>query len=124
MPGSKRRVQQGGLRFLWQVTDLPSLPDFGPHKILQVLRVLQEALTNVLKHAHATEVTVRTATGTDTAGRPAVLVDVIDNGRGYTPGQDSGRGLGNMRRRARELGGSIEFSSSAEGSRVRLILPL
>lgn len=121
---NERRVQQGGLRFLWQVTDLPSLPDFGPHKILQVLRVLQEALTNVLKHAHATEVTVRTATGTDTTGRPAVLVDVIDNGRGYTPGKESGRGLGNMRRRARELGGTIEFSSSAEGSRVRVILPL
>jgi signal transduction histidine kinase len=121
---NERRVQQGGLRFLWQVTDLPSLPDFGPHKILQVLRVLQEALTNVLKHAHATEVTVRTATGEDASGRPAVLVDVIDNGRGYTPGRESGRGLGNMRRRARELDGSIEFSSCAEGSHVRLILPL
>jgi signal transduction histidine kinase len=121
---NERRVQQGGLRFLWQVTDLPSLPDFGPHKILQVLRVLQEALTNVLKHAQATEVTVRTGTDNDATGRPAVVVDVIDNGRGYTAGKESGRGLGNMQRRARELGGSIEFSSSAEGSRVRLILPL
>ena len=120
---NERRVQQGGLRFLWQVTDLPPLTDFGPHKILQVLRVLQEALTNVLKHAGASEVTVQTSVGND-AGSAAILVDVIDNGRGYTPGAESGRGLGNMRRRARELGGSIEFSSSAAGSRVRLILPL
>lgn len=120
---NERRVQQGGLRFLWQVTDLPPLPEFGPHRILQVLRVLQEALTNVLKHAGATEVTVRTAIGADATGRSAILVDVIDNGHGYAPGKDSGRGLGNMRRRARELGGSIEFSSSAAGSRVRLILP-
>jgi signal transduction histidine kinase len=119
-----RRVQQGGLRFLWQVTDLPPLADFGPHKILQVLRVLQEALTNVLKHAGATEVTVQTGTGEDAAGRAAIFVDVIDNGRGYTSGVESGRGLGNMRRRARELGGSIEFASSAAGSRVRLTLPL
>ena len=52
------------------------------------------------------------------------IVDVIDNGRGYTPAAESGRGLGNMRRRAREIGGSIEFSSSTAGSRVRLILPL
>jgi signal transduction histidine kinase len=121
---NERRVQQGGLRFQWQVTDLPPLSDFGPHKILQVLRVLQEALTNVLKHAGATEVTVRTAIGNDPTGRSAILVDVIDNGHGYTPGAESGRGLGNMRRRARELGGSIEFSSSPAGSRVRLILPL
>ena len=120
---NERRVQQGGLRFQWQVTDLPPLADFGPHKILQVLRVLQEALTNVLKHAGASEVTVQTSVGTD-AGRAAILVDVIDNGRGYTPGAESGRGLGNMRRRAREIGGSIEFSSSTAGSRVRLILPL
>ena len=120
---NERRVQQGGLRFQWQVTDLPPLPDFGPHKILQVLRVLQEALTNVLKHAGASEVAVQTHVGTD-AGRAAILVDVIDNGRGYTPGAESGRGLGNMRRRARELGGSIEFSTSPAGSRVRLILPL
>lgn len=121
---NERRVQQAGLRFLWQVTDLPPLADFGPHRILQVLRVLQESLTNVLKHAAATEVTVITATGQDAAGRPTILVDVIDNGRGYTPRMQSGRGLGNMRRRAHELGGSIEFSSSESGSRVRLILPL
>jgi signal transduction histidine kinase len=121
---NERRVQQGGLRFLWQVTDLPPLTDFGPHKILQVLRILQEALTNVLKHAGASEVIVRTSVDHDVAGRAAILVDVIDNGGGYTPGAAPGRGLGNMRRRARELGGSIEFSSSAAGSHVRLILPL
>ncbi len=120
---NERRVQQGGLRFQWQVTDLPPLADFGPHKILQVLRILQEALTNVLKHAGASEVTVRTNVDTDDAGKAAILVDVIDNGRGYAADMPAGRGLGNMRRRARELGGSIEFSSSATGSRVRLILP-
>jgi signal transduction histidine kinase len=121
---NERRVQQGGLRFQWQVTDLPPLPEFGPHKILQVLRILQEALTNVLKHAGASEVTVQTAVGNGVAGHEAVLVDVIDNGRGYAQGAANGRGLGNMRRRAQQIGGTIEFSSSGAGSRVRLILPL
>jgi signal transduction histidine kinase len=121
---NERRVQQGGLRFLWQITDLPPLPDFGPHKILQVLRILQEALTNVLKHAGASEVAVRTDIGADAAQRAAIIVDVIDNGRGYAPTKGPGRGLGNMRRRASEIGGSIEFSSTEAGSRVRLILPL
>jgi two-component system sensor histidine kinase UhpB len=78
----------------------------------------------VLKHAGASEVAVQTSVGNDPAGRLSILVDVIDNGRGYAPGAGSGRGLGNMRRRARELGASIEFSSSGAGSRVRLILPI
>jgi signal transduction histidine kinase len=121
---NERRVQQSGLHFRWQITDLPPLPDFGPHKILQVLRILQEALTNVLKHAGASEVAVRTDIGVDASERAAIIVDVIDNGRGYSPSKGPGRGLGNMRRRASELGASIEFSSSDAGSRVRLILPL
>ncbi len=121
---NERRVQQGGLRFLWQVTDLPPLPDFGPHKILQVLRILQEALTNVLKHAGASEVTVQTGIGNGASGQEAIVVDVIDNGRGYAPGAANGRGLGNMRRRASQIGASIELTTSPAGSRVRLILPL
>ncbi|MGH8178591.1 MAG: sensor histidine kinase [Steroidobacter sp.] len=121
---NERRVQQGGLRFLWQVTDLPLLSDFGPHKSLQVLRVLQEALTNVLKHARATQVTVATSAAQDDLGRATVVVDVIDDGGGYVAGNIPGRGVNNMRRRARELGGSIEFSTAPTGSRVRVILPV
>ena len=124
---NERRVQAGGLSFLWQVTELPSLPDFGPHKILQVLRILQEALTNVLKHARATQVTVRTSTATD-AGGVTVIVDVIDDGTGFVAGNVSadlaGRGLNNMRRRAHELGGSVELAATEQGSRLRLILPV
>ena len=120
---NERRVQAGGLHFLWQVSELPSMPDFGPHKILQVLRILQEALTNVLKHARATEVTVRTSTATD-AGGVTVIVDVIDNGTGFVAGNVSGRGLGNMRRRAQDLGGSVELTATEQGSRLRLILPV
>jgi len=121
---NERRVQAGGLTFLWQVTDLPAMPDFGPHKILQVLRILQEALTNVLKHARATQVTVRTSTANDNEGRPTVIVDVIDDGTGFVAGNVSGRGLGNMRRRAQELGGSVELTATEKGSRLRLTLPV
>ena len=122
---NERRVQAGGLTFLWQVTDLPPMPDFGPHKILQVLRILQEALTNVLKHARATQVTVRTSTAQDNDGGTSVIVDVIDDGIGFVAGSASpGRGLGNMRRRAHELGGTVDIEATESGSRLRLTLPL
>ena len=83
---NERRVQAGGCSFLWQVTDLPALPDFGPHKILQVLRILQEALTNVLKHArrHAGHGAHRLGDGC--GRRTTVIVDVIDDGTGSSPG--------------------------------------
>jgi signal transduction histidine kinase len=121
---NERRVQAGGVSFQWQVTDLPALPDFGPHKILQVLRILQEALTNVLKHARATQVTVRTDSAVDESGRTTVIVDVIDDGTGLVAENAAGRGLGNMRRRALELGGSVELTPTEKGSRLRLILPV
>lgn len=120
---NEARVQASGLRFVWQVTELPALPDFGPHKILQVLRVLQEALTNVLKHARATQVTVRTGTE-EVGGRRFILVDVIDDGTGFVAGNVAGRGLGNMRRRAQELGGSVELTAGNGGSILRLTLPV
>jgi signal transduction histidine kinase len=82
----------------------------------------------VLKHAHATQVTVRTDTAVDAQGRTTVLVDVIDDGTGFVPGNTpastAGRGLGNMRRRAHELGGSVDFTATDKGSRLRLTLPV
>jgi len=85
---------------------------------LQVLRILQEALTNVVKHAHAQSVqveAVRAACG--------VRFSVSDDGCGAPcPLVRSGRGLDNMRVRAQQLGGELSFESSAAGTRVTLLL--
>ncbi|MGH7820585.1 MAG: sensor histidine kinase, partial [Candidatus Binatia bacterium] len=42
------RLEAAGIRIDWRVAELPSIPELGPHTVLQVLRILQEALTNVL----------------------------------------------------------------------------
>jgi signal transduction histidine kinase len=120
---NERRVREAGLRLVWQMEDLPLLPDFGPNKALQLLRILQEATTNVLRHAQATELVIRTGTISDGQGTTRIVVDVIDNGRGYADPGKSGRGLGNMRRRAQILDGTIELTTAPTGSRVRLLLP-
>ncbi|MFE9323498.1 sensor histidine kinase [Nocardia sp. NPDC052278] len=83
-------------------------------------RIVQESLTNVLRHARAdrAEVEVRIAAG-------QLMVAITDNGGGGRLGHGSGRGVDGMRRRATELGGRFEAGpSTAGGFRVAAWLPV
>jgi signal transduction histidine kinase len=116
------RLERSGLRFKWKVGDLPPLPGAGPEEFLHVMRIVQEAITNVIKHAGATTVTVTTGT---VDGEPAgVFVEVRDDGSGLDAPGAAGRGLTNMRRRADVLGGDLTVSASEAGTAVRLVLPI
>jgi signal transduction histidine kinase len=118
------RLARHGLHFDWQVADLPLLAEFGPERVLQALRIVQEAITNVVKHAQATTITVRTGEQPDEGGTPGVFVEIQDDGRGMRPSPSAaGRGIVNMRRRADRLGGRIDLASGAGGTTVRLWLP-
>lgn len=96
-----------------------SLPDDGVDDALAqgVLRIVQEGLTNVVRHAQASrvELTVR-------AGEAELLVRLADNGRGAGrgPSEQAGCGLGlrGMRERVALLGGHLEFTSPAGGGFV------
>jgi signal transduction histidine kinase len=115
-----RRLEQAGLKLEWLVADLPALPWLDAVTALQVLRIIQEALTNVIKHAGAR--TIRIAT--DVAGAE-VQVRISDDGVGFDGNIASGgRGLMNMRRRAEQLGGQIDFTRDAGWTQVTLRLPV
>ena len=103
----------------WQVTVAPDVPTFAPHNTLQVLRILQEALTNVLKHSHATHVDVRLCW----VGALMTL-EVEDDGVGLhdTPRTQS-RGLTNMRLRAGRLGGAVTLTSRPGQTVLSLRVP-
>ncbi len=86
-------------------------------------RIVQEALTNVVRHAaarHAAVVLEAPAAGPET-GRLTVTVD--DDGRGAA-GAAEGNGVTGMRERAAALGGSVQFLPLEPGWRVRAVLPL
>jgi signal transduction histidine kinase len=100
----------------------------GPRRLppavdLAAYRVVQESLTNVVRHARASraEITVRHADG-------RVVVEVTDDGRarpGNGSRNGSGQGILGMRERARALGGSLEAGPRPEGGfRVLASLPL
>jgi signal transduction histidine kinase len=77
----------------------------------EVLAVLREALTNVGKHANASQVVITVA-----AGEELRLV-VADDGLGMRdgPANGDGHGLKNLRQRAERLGGSVDIGTSREG---------
>ncbi len=117
------RLRRRGIRFDWQVRDVPSAPALGPAGLLRALRIVQETITNTIKHAGASTITVRTGEAADPEGRPSVFVSVRDDGRGFDPTHVEGRGLVNMERRGRELGGRVVVDTGAAGTTVTLWLP-
>jgi signal transduction histidine kinase len=70
---------------------------------------VKEALTNIIKHAHATEVTISISTFND-----LLVIEVADNGKGMDIDNTRrfGNGLTNMRRRMESIGGSLSFHQS------------
>lgn len=93
---------------------------------ITVYRIMQEALNNISKYAHATRVKVRLARNEDnTIGADHISLSIEDNGRGFSPTQKSdGMGLLGMRERALTLGGEFKFISSlGNGTRIEVKLP-
>ncbi|NML48469.1 sensor histidine kinase [Ramlibacter sp. G-1-2-2] len=116
------RLDGTGITLHWDVHEVPPLPWLDPRNALHVLRIVQEAFANALKHAHATEIRLRTDTA---AGW--VTVSIVDNGRGFDVAQAleaGGRGLGNQQRRAQAVGGDVRYESTPGGSVLVLRLPL
>ena len=114
------RLKASGIALDWHVSDVPKLACLTPQNVLHILRILQEAFANVLKHAHARH--IRVATAVD-AGQ--VSISVGDDGRGFD-GSASARGYGltNMRGRARTIGGDLRIEPTAYGTTLSLVLPI
>lgn len=95
-----------------------------PSVDLAAYRIVQEALTNVVRHAEATTATVLLDYRVD-----QLAVQVDDDGRGAGPGEPrpdaSGNGLAGMRERADALGGTLSAAPRTDGGwRVRAVLPI
>ncbi|MEO9147829.1 MAG: ATP-binding protein [Burkholderiaceae bacterium] len=110
-----------GIHPHWDIDAGLEAADLAPHDALQVLRIAQEALTNVLKHARATEVKVRLERHDD-----KIELEIEDNGCGLTdqPERHGSRGIANMQNRARRLGGRLDVRSSSCGTCIVLKVPI
>jgi signal transduction histidine kinase len=104
------------------VVDVETVGDFAGlsrEQEVVVLRVAQEALTNVRRHARAHQVSVRLV-----ADEQGARVEVGDDGVGFVPGQVGGYGLAGMRGRVHEAGGDVDVATApGRGTRVTVRLP-
>ena len=107
----------------WQVEGLEGL-HLGPARSLDLLRLLQEALTNVFKHSRASRVDVRIARDGD-----RLQLQVRDDGVGLadavkTPIVGGGAGMASMRLRANRLGGELRVVQRELGTELHVDMPL
>lgn len=113
------RLAHAGVRLAWDVRSDARSPALGAEQVLQVLRIVQEAVTNSLKHAHPKRLEVRYRD--DTASGDWELA-IEDDGAGFqarSPPQ-RGDGLRNMRARAVQAGLEFEFEGGPSGVTVRI----
>ena len=103
------RMLGAGVELHWDVELLPPVPGLTPTRVLHVLRILQEAVTNAIRHGRAR--TIRIGAAADVAG--GTRIEVRDDGAGFDPqAVPDGRGLKNMARRAREVGATLDVRST------------
>jgi signal transduction histidine kinase len=101
--------------------DLPEHP-LDPKFRQEIFLAFKEALTNVVRHAQATQVWLRLSVRED-----RLTVELADNGRGFNPHEHhaGADGLANMKERLKSLGGGCEITSELhKGTTVRFQAPL
>lgn len=91
----------------------------GPRGTLQVLRILQEAVANAIRHGAPSRLDL--AAGLNAEGRIEIVMQ--DNGPGFGAKVSEGRGLANMRSRAASIGATLDIASTPAGTRVKIVLP-
>jgi PAS domain S-box-containing protein len=112
----------------WDLALAGALDHLGEGLNITVYRIVQEALTNVVRHARASQ--VRVSVRREPAGQleDAIVVTVRDDGQGFTAAAasaDGGFGIAGMRERVQAFGGSLAIAAApGQGVTVSAVLPV
>jgi signal transduction histidine kinase len=116
-------LKSEGIQLVWNVHEIDIAAEMTTRNVLNLTRIFQEALTNVLKHANATQAEMRTERVVRD-GQPWAMVALSDNGQWRNAEGEPGHGIANMGHRAAQLGGRLEVRHTDDGSCVELLLPI
>ncbi|MEM9624285.1 MAG: ATP-binding protein, partial [Pseudomonadota bacterium] len=112
------QLQSTGIKMIWQVDALPTVHGMTPHKVLQIMRILQEGITNAIRHAQPTQLSLRAYTKAE-----KVVIELADNGVGLPADINKGQGTGNMHRRANDINATLTLNAISPGTRLSLTIP-
>ena len=117
-------LSKAGLALDWQVEDCPPIVWLDATGALHILRILQEAVSNIITHAQATLITVQCRRELF-GNRDGVAIMIADNGIGLTEGTKGvGKGIDNMASRSLSMQGEFSCQNNENGGAVvRLWLP-
>jgi signal transduction histidine kinase len=101
----------------WSMDQLPTITGMSPSHALALLRILQEAVTNAVRHGPARRISIRGGA----SGEAATIT--VENDGGAISEVIAGNGLRNMANRARSLAGKLSVTPTGNGLRVILVLP-
>ena len=112
------QLRRLGIALDWSMDRLPAITGVTPSHALALLRTLQEAVTNAIRHGPARRIAIIGETAQDGSARIT-----IDNDGRNDLARTSGNGLGNMHQRAASLGGDVTLEPLPGGMRLSLTLP-
>ncbi|MGA9659693.1 MAG: ATP-binding protein [Asticcacaulis sp.] len=114
------RLKAAGVALEWQNHLEGSVQGFRPQEILHIYRILQEGMTNTLKYAEATHVTLSLWPEGE-----KIRIDLSDNGKGFDMAAklQGRRGLNHMQKRAHLLGADLRINSAPnEGTHLSFVI--
>jgi signal transduction histidine kinase len=116
----QKRIATAGIELHWNMSEVLQRKALEPTQSLELLRILQEAVTNALRHSGARNIEIAAL-----QVKSQVEVRVQDDGRGFdASGVAGGRGIANMNARARRLGATFSLESQlGVGTAVTVTLP-
>lgn len=121
------QLSAAGVTLDWEMTINEQIGGFGPKSVLHIYRIMQEAVTNALRHAQMTQLKIAMSVepATDDMPKGVLNIRILDNGIGMSEeARQSRRGVRNMHRRAEALRGSLSIKDTKPGTEIDVIIPL
>jgi signal transduction histidine kinase len=126
----ENRLRRADIKLRWVVKELPEMESLTPAFVLSVMRIMQESIANIIKHAEADLVEICIPVESDHADSTTTSLSITDNGKGIdlqnsTAEKDgrTGHGLPGMHHRAEQMGATVSILPTSPGTQVLLHLP-
>lgn len=121
----QEQLDEACIDLRWEVDDPLKAREISPSENLHIMRIVQEAITNVIKHSKATTLTF-SVRQIETSQQESIELAIVDNGVGCsaTKGHTNNfsRGITNMNYRADQIGAQLQITSCDKGTAVTITL--